>query len=98
MKYLRYFILKYSEKKLLHFVSLVILVSSLAEYDFAQILLFVDLWEKLKSEPSCVAAFNPTLLLAPREQLLALSSTHDFPAFLFLEVFPAAVILEDVGV
>ena len=39
--------LKYSEKKLLHFVSLVSLVSSLAECDFARIL-FVELWEKIK--------------------------------------------------
>jgi len=40
------------------------------------------------------------LLLAPGEQLLVPSGTHDFPTFLLnvlLETFPAAVILEDVG-
>lgn len=46
MKYLRFIYSEYSEKKLLYFVSLVILVSSVAQWDFAQILLFVELWEK----------------------------------------------------
>lgn len=45
-RYLRFFYSEYSEKKLLYFVSLVILVSSVAQWDFAQILLFVELWEK----------------------------------------------------
>lgn len=57
--------------------------------------------KKLKSEPSCLAVFNPTLLLAAGEQLLVLSSTHDFPTFFlntFLEIFPAVAILVDVGV
>lgn len=46
MKYLRFFYAEYSEKNLLNFVSLVILVSSVAQCDFAQILLFVEVWEK----------------------------------------------------
>lgn len=83
MNYLRYITLKYNENKLLHFLSLVILVSVLAEYDFAQTLPFcgtVGKYEKVN-----LAVLQPwihPILLAPGQQLLALSSRHDIPPFL----------------